>query len=190
MSLPESQILATLSTEIIYPVPSVSFFNEPSNFFENFGPEYVEDFKRQLEGNIIKDEFLPMPEIVTKTNTIIANKSSEIFNDCIKDNGFFVSNEKDAKDLIAAIQEEKRTLELTNNLLVEEVQQFGRDIAPMSGQTFDGVFLKQLKGEQVNYDISEETIQKLANDFEVGFGTFDELENYFVGTIKEFGTNG
>jgi hypothetical protein len=79
---------------------------------------------------------------------------------------------------------------LTNNLLVEEVQQFGRDIAPMSGQTFDGVFLKQLKGEEVNYDISEETIQKLANDFEVGFGTFDELENYFVGTIKEFGTNG
>jgi hypothetical protein len=190
MSLPESQIIATLSTEIVYPVPSISFFNEPSTFFQSFGSEYVEDFKKQSEDPIIKDEFLSMSEITTKTNTIIANKSSEIFKDCINDNGFIVSNEKDANDLISAIRAEKQTLELTNNLLVEEVMQTGRDIAPMSGTTFDTIFIKQLRGENVNVDISDETLEKLANEFDVGFGTFDELENYFAGTIKDFNQNG
>lgn len=185
MSLPESQILATLSTEMVYPVPSVSFFNNPSTFFESFGPEFVEDFKKQIDGDVIKDEFLPMPEIVTKTNNIIANKSAEIFTACIKEEGFRVFDEESAKELLAAIQEEKLTLEKTNNLLVDELKITNRDISPMSGETFDTVFIKQLKGEEVEYDISEETINKLANEFDVGFGTFDQLENYFIDVIKE-----
>lgn len=189
MSLPESQILATLSTEIIYPVPSVSFFNEPSSFFEGFESEFVEDFKRQIDGDVIRDEFLPMPEIVTKTNNIIANKSAEIFTECIKEEGFRVLDEESAKELLDAIRDEKLELEKTNNLLVNEVRVTNKDIDTIVNSTFDTVFIKQLKGEEISYDISEETINRLASE-EPGFGTFDDLETFLASAIEEIGKNG
>lgn len=183
MSLPESQILATLGTKIVYPVPSVSVFNEPSSFFQNFDNEFISDFKKQKDSLTFEEEFLPMPEIIEKTNNIVANKSSEIFSDCIKDNGFIIQNEEDANLLLAAIQQERDILESTNNYMIQELQTTGKDIFP-GGAVYDEIFVRQIKGETISIDVSDETISDIAEDFEVGFGTFDDLEDFFVKQVQ------
>lgn len=180
MSLPESQILGTLGTKIIYPVPSVSVFNTPSNFFDNFDEEFTSEFKKQKDDkNIFVEEFLPQSEIIEKTNNIIANKSSEIFMDSIKDGGFIVDNEADAKLLLSAIQQERGILNSTNEYMIQELQTTGNDISP-GGSVFDEIFTRQIKGEDIVVDLTNEEIEELANEFDVGFGTFDDLEDYFV----------
>lgn len=184
MSLPESQILATLGTKIVYPVPSVSLFDKPSTFFDNFDSEFTSEFKKQKEGvGVYVEEFLPMPEIIEKTNNIIANKSSEIFMDSIKDEGFIVKNVDDAKTLLAAIQQEKDILDSINDYMVQELQTTGKDIFP-GGAVYDELFTRQIKGENVFVDLTNEEIENLAKEFDVGFGTFDDLEDFFVKQVQ------
>ena len=184
MDLPESQILGTLGTKIVYPVPSISLFSEPSNFFENFDIEFTSEFKKQKRGvSVFQEELLSMPEIIEKTNNIIANKSSEIFMDCIKGEGFIVNNKDDAKTLLAAIEQENGILDSINNYMIQELQTTGKDIFP-GGAVYDELFTKQVKGENVFVDLTNDEIENLAKEFDVGFGTFDDLEDYFVKQVQ------
>ena len=99
--------------------------------------------------------------------------------DSIKDGGFIVDNEADAKLLLSAIQQERNILNTINDYMIQELQTTGNDISP-GGSVFDEIFIRQIKGENVVVDLTNEEIEQLANEFDVGFGTFDDLEDYFV----------
>lgn len=201
--LPETQILAVLSTKMVYPVPTVSMISDHSDFIKNFDLEFTAPFVKDVfkieqpqfatnlyDPNGENVNFMPHSEIldnsliIQKTNNIIANKSSEIFIDCIKENNFIVKNENDAKLLLSVIESEKMLLEKTDNALAKEIMETGKDFK-VDGIIFDEFFTKELKGEDVDFTFTDEDLEKYAEQFNPGFGTFEELEEFLYPSLSE-----